>query len=296
MSATPPVLPASVTPRPERGPISRLIADHPVSSFIVLVIGLTWMAQISSILVLGDITAGLIAELIILVGTSILVTAVAEGRPGLRRLFAGVVRWRVGVGWYVVALLGLAVLTLLIALLTGTLRNPAGGWLPVVGVYFLQLLLLGVLLGNVWEEMGWTGVVQRRLMERHGLTAGAALTAIPFALIHLPMAFGGGFAVPLQIVLLIWAVLIVTAPIMRWLLGVTYLGTGRSILLVGIVHASFNSAGQLPVIAGGGTFASIGALAILLVIVWGYRAVRLRRAGEPERARLLPQLVPEALN
>ena len=185
---------------------------------------------------------------------------------------------------------------LLIALLTGTLRNPAGGWLPVVGVYFLQLLLLGVLLGNVWEEMGWTGVVQRRLMERHGLTAGAALTAIPFALIHLPMAFGGGFAVPLQIVLLIWAVLIVTAPIMRWLLGVTYLGTGRSILLVGIVHASFNSAGQLPVIAGGGTFASIGALAILLVIVWGYRAVRLRRAGEPERARLLPQLVPEALN
>jgi membrane protease YdiL (CAAX protease family) len=129
-------------------------------------------------------------------------------------------------------------------------------------------------------------------MERYGLLGGAALTAIPFALIHLPMAFGTGFAVPVQDVLLIWGVLLFTAPFMRWLLGVTYLGTGGSILLVGILHASFNGAGQLPVIAGGGTFQSIGALVILLGIVWTYRVIRLRRAGEPERARLLPQSAP----
>lgn len=264
-----------------------------MSSFIVLAVGLTWIAQISSILLLGNIGPGLIAELVILVGTSILVTGVTEGRPGLRRLFASLVRWRVGLGWYVVAVLGLPVLTLLIGLATGTLTSPAGGWLPAIGGYFLQLLLLGLLLGNVWEEMGWTGVVQRRLMERHGLVAGGALTAIPFALIHLPMAFGTGFAVPVPIVLLIWGVLIVTAPFMRWLLGVTYLGTGGSILLVGTMHASFNSSGQLPVFAQGGTFQSIGALVILLAVVWGYRAMRLRRADAAERARLLPQPVPQ---
>src|SRR5206468_8871786 len=115
-------------------------------------------------------------------------------------------------------------------------------------------------------------VVQRRWMERYGLTAGGALTAIPFALIHLPMAFGSGFGVPLPVVLLIWGVLIVTAPILRWLIGVTYLGTGGSILLVGLLHASFNASGQLPVAFGGATFQSIGAAAILLVIVWTYRA------------------------
>jgi membrane protease YdiL (CAAX protease family) len=284
-----PVSPASGTPRRERGPIFRLIADHPALSFSVIAIGLTWIADVTAILAIGNIAPGLVAELVILLGTAILVTGVAEGRRGLRRLFAGVLRWRVGIGWYLVALVGLPLLTLLIALISGTLRNPAAGWLPVLTGYLVQILLLGVLLGNVWEEMGWTGVVQRRLMERHGLVVGGALTAIPFVLIHLPMAFGSGFAVPISQLLLFWGVLIVTAPFMRWLMGVTYLGTGGSILLVGIMHASFNGAGALSVIAGGGTFQSIGALVVLLGLVWLLRAVRLRRAAEGERARLLAQ-------
>src|SRR3954447_106917 len=279
--------------REERGPITRFIADHPALSFSIIAIGVTWIGDFTSILAFGNITPGLLFEFAVLVGTALLVTGVAEGRAGLRRLFVGgVLRWRVGVGWYVVALLGLPALTLVIAVVTGTFASPAAGWLPVITAYVVQIVLFGVLIGNVWEEMGWTGVVQRRLMERHGLVAGGAITAIPFVLIHLPMAFGAGFAVPVAQVALFWGVLIVTAPFMRWLMGVTYLGTGGSILLVGIMHASFNGAGQLSVIRGGGTFQSIGALVILLGIMWLYRAVRLRRADEGERARLLPQLHP----
>ena len=286
------VPPAPVAaPRP-RGPVTRFIADHPALSFSIIAIGVTWVADVAAILAFHTITPGLLLEFVVLVVTAILVTGVADGRPGLRRLFAGVLRWRVGVGWYLVALLGLPLLTLLLALVTGTLRAPADGWLPVAGNYLLQVLLLGVLFGNVWEEMGWTGVVQRRLMERYGLTAGAALTAIPFVLIHLPLAFSNGFAVPLSTLLLIWGVLIVAAPFMRWLMGVTYLGTGGSLLIVGIMHASFNDSGQLSVIPGGGTFQSIGAMVILLGLVWAYRAVRLRRADEGERARLIPRPQP----
>jgi membrane protease YdiL (CAAX protease family) len=288
-----PASPAPVASR-ERGPITRFIADHPALSFSVIAIGITWIADVAAILLLGTITAGLLLEFVVLIGAALLVTGVADGRPGLRRLLAGVLHWRVGVGWYVVAVVALPVLTLLIALATGTFRPPAGGWLPMVSGYVVQLLLFGVLFGNVWEEMGWTGVVQRRLMERHGLVAGGALTAIPFVLIHLPLAFGAGFAVPVSTVLIIWGTLIVTAPFMRWLLGVTYLGTGGSILLVGILHGSFNGSGQLSAIPGGGTFQSIGALVILLGIVWVYRAVRLRRADESERAQLLPEPQPRA--
>src|SRR3954470_5802510 len=63
------------------------IADHPVSAFLILAIGLTWLAQLGSIAVLGSIVPGLLAELLILLGAAIFVTGVAEGRPGLRRLF-----------------------------------------------------------------------------------------------------------------------------------------------------------------------------------------------------------------
>jgi uncharacterized protein len=288
MSAVP--VPPDAAPPRERGPLARSIADHPALAFSIIAIGATWIADIASIAALGTIAPGLIFELVVLIGTAILVTGIAEGRAGLRRLFAGVLRWRVGVGWYLVALFGIPVLTLLLALLTGAYQDPIGGWGPLLSGFVVQILLAGVLVGNVWEEMGWTGVVQRRLMERYGLVGGGALTAIPFALIHLPLAFGGGFAVPVSNLLLVWGVLIVTAPLMRWLLGVTYLGTGGSILLVGIMHASFNAAGALSLVSGGrATFYSIGALAILLGIVWGYRAIRLRRADEAERARLLPR-------
>src|SRR4029453_392269 len=104
-------------------------------------------------------------------------------------------------------------------------------------------LIFGAVLGNVWEETAWAGFAQSRLMDRHGLLRGSLLTAIPFALIHLPLAFeghrvGGTSGRDLAIT---WAVLILAAPVMRYLLGMTLLGTGGSVLAVGILHASFNA-------------------------------------------------------
>jgi uncharacterized protein len=294
--STVPVSSPPVAPERRRGPVAQAITDHPALAFCVLAIVPTWLVQISAILLFGRITVGLLAEFVVLIGAALIVTGVAEGRPGLRRLWAGVIRWRVGVGWYLVALLGLAALTILIAIVTGTLGRPVGGWAPVIGLFFLQVVVLGALLGNVWEEMGWTGVVQRRWMDRYGFWGGAALTAIPFALIHLPMAFGSGFGVTWQNVLIIWGVLIFTAPILRWLAGVTYLGTGGSILIVGLLHASFNASGQLPVVAfGGATFLSIGAAVILLLILVAYRAVRLRSGSEAERDRLHGHLASDTV-
>jgi membrane protease YdiL (CAAX protease family) len=259
---------------------------------VIPAVGLTWLAQLGSIAALGNIAPGLLAELLILLGVSIFVTGVAEGRPGLRRLFAGVLRWRVGAGWWAVALLALPVLTLLLALATGTYHAPDGGWLPLIGNFLFSAIVFGAILGNVWEELAWTGVVQRRLMERHGLAVGSLLTAIPFALIHLPMAFGGGFAVPLDELLIVWGVLIAVAPFMRYLMGMTYLGTGGSILVVGLLHASFNASGQLPAFTG--FWQPIAALVVLIIPVFAYRALRLRRADEGELAILLPRRVTRA--
>ena len=71
---------------------------------------------------------------------------------------------------------------------TGTLHRPADGWISV-GLTYLLFLALGAVTGNLWEETVWGGFVQGRLMARHGLLVGSLLTAVPFFLIHLPLAF-----------------------------------------------------------------------------------------------------------
>jgi hypothetical protein len=82
-------------------------------------------------------------------------------------------------------------------------------------------------------------------------------------------------------------VLIVVAPFMRYLIGMTYLGTAGSILIVGLLHASFNASGQLPAFTG--FWQPIAALVVLIIPVFVYRAMRLRRADEDELRTLLPR-------
>ncbi len=155
----------STAPAPA-GSIRSRIAAHPVTAFLLLAIPLAWLAQCLAIVLLQDVTPGLLVELLVLLGAAVLVTAATEGRTGVRRLFSGVVRWRVGAGWYVIALLALPVLTLLTAVVTGTLREPGSGWAATAGLYLLKAVVIGAVLGNIWEELAWAGVVQRRLMER----------------------------------------------------------------------------------------------------------------------------------
>ncbi|MDQ0769075.1 membrane protease YdiL (CAAX protease family) [Pseudarthrobacter defluvii] len=256
-------------PRQTPGPVLSVIARHPVAAFIVIAILLSWTGQILSLLLLGNILSGILAELLILLGTAVLVTAAADGRPAVRELFKRAFRWRVGSGWYVAALLGLPVLTALIAAATGTFQPPTGGWWPLVGNYLLNTLIIGALLGNIWEELAWTGVVQHRLMDRRGPAVAALLTAIPFALIHLPFAFAErGFAgTSWTDVAVSWAVLFLFAPFFRLLMGIVYLQTGYSLLIVGVLHASFNASASTKLDVFDGEWQQIAALIVLLGVV-----------------------------
>lgn len=261
------------------GSVRTRIAEHPVAAFLVLAIPLTWLAQCLAILILQDITPGLIFELVVLLGVSSLVTAASGGRAAVRGLLSGVIRWRVSAGWYVMALLALPVLTLLTAVVTGTLREPGSGWAVTAGLYVLKAVIIGAVLGNVWEELAWAGVVQRRLMERKGLLAGSLLTAIPFALIHLPQAFAdrGFAATPWADVAVSWGILFGFAFAVRYLMGLSYSGTGGSILILGLLHGSMNASGSLDGVDGG--WQSIPAVVVLMAAVAAYLAVRSASQG-----------------
>ena len=107
----------------------------------------------------------------------------------MRRLFAGVIRWRMGLARFFVLVTAMPLLTLLVGAVTGTLISPRDGWLGLVGSYLFRTFIFGLLIVNLWEETAWGGFMQSRLMARRGLLIGSLLTAIPFFVIHIPNAF-----------------------------------------------------------------------------------------------------------
>jgi len=251
----------------------RLAARHPVATLLVGAIAFTWITQAISLLAGWPVMPAKLGELVVLVGGAITITAWIHGRPGVRNLFAGLAKWRLGVGRYAVLLLAVPLLTLGVAAVTGTLQPPTDGWLNVALTY-LVYLVFGALTANLWEETVWAGFVQSRLMARRGLLGGSLLTAVPFFLIHLPLAFEthGWKGTTWADAAATWAVVGAAAPIMRYLIGTLIIDARGSTLAAGLLHASFNAAGALAVLQVG--WQGVPALAALTVGVVVYRSRR----------------------
>jgi uncharacterized protein len=253
-----------------------LVQGHPLLGFTVPAIAATWAVQLAFLAAGLPLLPALVIELVILVTTASTVTRHLTGSPGFRQLFAGALRWRFGLGWYAVVLLAMPLLTLTVAAVTGTLdvaRNELAG---ATVAYFFVAVVYGAFLGNVWEELAWTGFVQSRLMDRHGLFTGSMLTAIPFALIHLPLIFEADGLRRTSIADFSLGVLVLAgaAPFLRYLVGLVYLRTGRSLLAVALLHGSFNACASSSLISGGWQYVASIALAAPLAAV----AVRYRQS------------------
>ena len=262
--------------RPSRS-LRGLTERRPLTVVLAIAISLTLTTQTVSLLNGWNVMPAKLLELVLLLGGSVVVTAWLGGRAGVRWLFAGLTRWRIGVAGYVLVLATLPALTLAVAAVTGTMTTPTDGWVKVGGVYLL-FLVFGTVTGNLWEETVWAGFVQGRLMARHGLLAGSLLTAVPFFVIHLPLAFetNGWKGTSWSDAFTTWAFLLVSAPFFRYLIGTVLVDTGGSLLAVGLLHASFNASGALQVTRGGWQY--IPAMIVLTLLVTAYRRLRGRSA------------------
>jgi membrane protease YdiL (CAAX protease family) len=198
-----------------------------------------------------------------LLGSSLLVSRWADGPGAVRRLLSRTLLWRFGIGRWAVIVLGVPVLTLLLAAATGTLEAAGRSWFAAVGWYLFDILVFGALVLNLWEETAWGGFAQTRLMARHGLLVGSLLTAPLFAAIHIPLQFGNGWTWSQVLVGL--AVLFGVAPFYRYLLGMHLLDTRGSILAIAVQHASWNTAGRLDEVRG--EWQAIAAVGLLTALV-----------------------------
>jgi uncharacterized protein len=263
-----------------------LVARHAVAVLLTVGIAFVWITQLGSLLAGVDVMPAKIAELVVLLGGATWISYRVGGRSEIRRLYAGLTRWRLG--WrYPMLVLAMPLLTLSVALATRTLHPPAAGWGSVILPYLL-FLVLGAVTGNLWEETVWGGFVQGRLMAARGLLIGSLLTAVPFFLMHLPLAFevNGWHGTTWHDALLDWGLILLAAPFLRYLIGTLLVDTAGSTLAAGLMHASFNAAGAMVVIPGG--WQSIPALIILTLAVSAYRARRGLSMTEGYASRLVP--------
>jgi uncharacterized protein len=255
------------------------IARYPLTAFLILGFGLAYPAMAVPILaargvipggsvpamlhIAPDELAGLLLTLVGLFPAAMIVTWAIDGRAGVRRLVGRMLRWRVGVGWWLLVLAGLPLFTVGFALLLGD--SPAS--IDPVQVLVSQLVFSAAnfALVNIWEETAWAGLLQTRLERRHTIVVAALLTAIPFGFMHWPLAFFGPVTVASAAIALAFYLLL--GVIFRPMLAVVMRGGRNSVLLVAVMHTMFNRTNNDNGIAASIVNGDARALALPLAVI-----------------------------
>ena len=268
-----------------RAGVRGLARRHPVMTFFVLAYAISWswwvpLALRGDVVRAGD---GWPTHLPGLVGpavAAVLVTAAIDGRPGLRTLARRMVRWRIGVRWWLVvagtfALVGLGAVQ---ALVTGDDVPALADFTRYTGVGpIMPLAVVAVVLvvNGLGEETGWRGFAVERLLRDHDLRWTALVVGTGWAGWHLPFfllvdtfrSFG-----PLAVG---WFVSMLAASLV---LAQMYVSGQRSILLVAAWHTAFNFTS-----ATEATGAVVGTVMSVALISWAVWILRHPDATEEPR-------------
>jgi uncharacterized protein len=266
----------------------RLAIGHPVTAFLLIALPLAWINMFIPLLASWRITSFTLVGALLggLVGGAVIVSAITGGKPAVRELLRGLIRWRIGTGRAVVVVLGLPMLTILVAAVTGTLVWPREGWWHL-GLWVVVTTVVNALAVNLWEELGWAGFAQTRLIARHGLLRGSLLTAPWFFVIHVPLVFQehGLRHTTIRDAALYFLVLGLLAPVFRYLVGMILVDTNGSVLAVGLLHGSLNAAGAMSVVPH--AWQQIPAILLLTIIVMAVRAHQGRSLVDSDRVRFV---------
>lgn len=198
------------------------------------------------------------------------------GRQGLRQLFGGFRRWRVGARWYLTAIFLAPLLTVVAlgvrALLEGDFAvdpdSSLGTELAAAGLTGLLVSLpvvfvVSLVTSPLLEEPGWRGFALPHLQDRLTALAAGVLLGFLEGLWQLPIALAG------------------REPLLPYFLGVTgaftvlvwiFNSTGGSLVMALLYHASLNvAAGPLQFDPGDLVAPLLSWLVVLLVLRYGAR-------------------------
>jgi membrane protease YdiL (CAAX protease family) len=269
---------------PDAAPREGLLAQHPLVFYFLIAYAGTWLLSLPCALSedgagLLPFSSSLLVFTVFAIGpfsgptlSAFIMTGIIEGRAGIRRLLGRYVLWRVGLGWYLFALIVIPAIQVLgVFVLRGTLPSfevVTPLYVPTYLGSFVIVLIFGAPLG---EEPGWRGFALPHLQQLHGPLVGSLILGILWAFWHLPLFWITTWDLPptiLNIVPFVVADIAFTV-IITWVFN----NTKGSLLIAILVHTSINafSNGPLPLLFP--TALTTDSLALPLLV--GYGAVAL---------------------
>lgn len=228
------------------------VMRHPVVTYFVLTFLISW-GGIVVVLGPGAFTGATEATdvqlpfvyLAMFAGPAVaglLLTGVVSGKAGFHDLRSRLLRWRVDVRWYVVALLTAPLVVTAVLL---PLSLSSAGFLP--GVFAsddkVSLIVIGLVAGlmtGICEELGWTGFVIPSLRLGYGVLSTGLIVGLLWGAWHFPLFSEGDLSGALPLALFLPVQLFTFLPAYRVLMVWVYDRTG-SLLVAMIMHVSLTA-------------------------------------------------------
>ncbi len=222
--------------------LERWVRRCPLLGYFALTFGISWggilvvLGHIGfnlTVLRLADTGFIFVAMLLGPSVAGVVMTALLDGRAGLSEFRSRLLRWRVGLRWYALALLTMPVLMVAVlwsfCLAVGPTFNPGFQW---------QIFAIGLAAG-VFEEIGWTGFATPRLLTRWQPLVAGLMLGLVWAMWHALVDFRQNLGVTdaawfLQFSVLYLATLTAYRILMTWIYAHT-----QSLLLAVLMHASY---------------------------------------------------------
>lgn len=227
--------------------IVQIMHRYPLVSFFVLAYAVTWLlwspvvffnlpvfdsaTHAPSLYVLPGIAIGV-------TGSAFLMTAVTQGRVGVRRFLQRLVWWRVGLQWYAVAVLLIPLTEILAAVVLGS-SDALGALSPAALLLYPAAYAAHFFFGPLFEESGWRGFALPRMQYRYGPLLGTFLLGIVWSMWHFflyaPVWFQSGSIIE---GLLGTGIFVATTTSMTFIFTWLFNNTQASLLLSILLHGS----------------------------------------------------------
>lgn len=227
--------------------IRQWVNHHPISSFFSLTYLLSWGMWLPLVLGYKDsfsnalFLAGIFGPAL----AAVILTQLSN--KSVSRWLRSILRWRIGIRWYFIALGFPILLISTVSLIFALLGYPANFSLLLDrGSAYLGELIFVTFLGGGQEEFGWRGFALPHLQKHYSPIVSTLILGIFWGLWHLPIVFTNPeFQHGLEIVAFLPIIFLTLCQVIGYAFCLTWLfNRTQSVLLAILLHASFNTANQ----------------------------------------------------